>query len=38
MATGDSVGTMRVITGYTKEAGLRNMEREIGTICRKIAV
>jgi len=29
---------MRVITGYTKEAGLRNMEREIGTICRKIAV
>jgi ATP-dependent Lon protease len=31
-------GIMRVITGYTKEAGLRNMEREIGTICRKIAV
>ena len=27
-----------MITGYTKEAGLRNLEREIGTICRKIAV
>src|ERR1019366_3312656 len=31
-------GIMRVTTGYTKEAGLRNLEREIGTICRKIAV
>jgi ATP-dependent Lon protease len=29
---------MRITTGYTKEAGLRNLEREIGTICRKIAV
>ena len=26
-----------VITGYTREAGLRNLEREIGTICRGVA-
>src|SRR5207247_8643169 len=31
-------GVMKIIAGYTKEAGLRNLEREIGTICRKIAV
>ncbi len=31
-------GIMKVITGYTKEAGLRNLEREIGKICRKIAM
>ena len=27
----------KIIIGYTKEAGLRNLEREIGAICRKIA-
>ncbi len=27
-----------LIDGYTREAGLRNLEREIGAVCRKIAV
>ena len=26
-----------IISDYTKEAGLRNLEREIGTVCRKVA-
>ncbi|HET6373586.1 MAG TPA: endopeptidase La, partial [Candidatus Polarisedimenticolia bacterium] len=30
-------GVARVIAAYTREAGLRNLERELATVCRKVA-
>lgn len=31
-------GLREIIQGYTMEAGVRNLEREIGTVCRKVAI
>ena len=30
-------GLMTLVQGYTREAGVRNLEREIGNVCRKVA-
>ncbi len=30
-------GLAALVTGYTREAGLRQLEREIGAVCRKVA-
>jgi ATP-dependent Lon protease len=30
-------GVATVISGYTREAGLRNLERQVGALCRKVA-
>jgi len=31
------VGILELIQGYTREAGVRNLEREAGNVCRKVA-
>ena len=37
-ATFSEEGVRAAIEGYTREAGVRTLERTIGSICRKIAV
>jgi len=37
MITFDEAALRAVIRGYTREAGVRNLEREIGALCRKAA-
>src|SRR5262249_4938190 len=33
----EDAAVLRMIRSYTREAGLRNLEREIGRVCRKVA-
>jgi ATP-dependent Lon protease len=34
----DDEALMAIVTDYTREAGVRNLEREIGNVCRHVAV